>query len=37
MRHAATAPQLSQQHIFRNFVVMLATALAWMVAVAMTN
>jgi hypothetical protein len=37
MRHAATALQLSQQPTLRNVVVTLAIALAWMVAVALTN
>jgi hypothetical protein len=37
MRHAFETQRLGQQHILRNLVVTLATALAWMVAVAVTN
>jgi hypothetical protein len=37
MRYAATALQLTQQPALRNAVITLASALAWMVAVAATN
>jgi hypothetical protein len=37
MRHAVTAPQLSQQPALRNAVITLVLALAWMVAVALTS
>jgi hypothetical protein len=37
MRYAANAQRLSQQTILRNGAVTLAVALAWMVAVALTN
>jgi hypothetical protein len=37
MRYAATAQRMSQQPALRNGVVTLAIALAWMVAVALTN
>jgi hypothetical protein len=37
MRYAASAQRMSQQPVLRNGVVTLAIALAWMVAVALTN